>query len=220
MGDPAFGLCTYNFDLKPKAKAEDNPSTTSQQSAASKQDMNDDDNMHAADQGEGVGIVTSSEGGSNSSRRSGSGSGSDLGPSSSEPPTESERRSSGSGGGSDHGNSSSDNGAQEPVRENQGSVISGQVRNMKRVVANRRSARESRDRRKSQLGELQHTVDTLEAENSEMAERNMSLRQEMEQILKECGLSQLVSSSLVSNLSLEVLLMSQGLLASAANEYP
>ena len=91
---------------------------------------------------------------------------------------------------------------------------------MKQVVANRRSTRESRDRRKSHLGELKHTVDTLEAENSEMAERNMSLRQEMEQILKECGLSQLVSSSLVSNLSLEVLLMSQGLLASAANEYP
>jgi hypothetical protein len=62
-------------------------------------------------------------------------------------------------------------------------------RKMRRIMANRRSARESRERRKQLLEDLQASVDKLAAENAEVAKVNSALRQELVRLLHESGLS-------------------------------
>jgi hypothetical protein len=119
----------------------------------------------------------------------------------------------GGSGGSDNGGNSggSDNGEQENNEEDQDSTKPNEVREKRRVrvMANRRSARESRDRRKRLLSDLRRSVDTLKAGNSELAKSNHALRQELEQILQKCGLTDTLRSSIISNLSIQALLMGQ-----------
>ena len=56
-------------------------------------------------------------------------------------------------------------------------------------MANRRSARESRERRKRLLNDLQDSVDKLSAENSTLAKNNLLMRQELLSLLRECGVA-------------------------------
>jgi hypothetical protein len=157
-------------------------------------------------------MVTASED-SNSSGQGDSGR-SDLRGGSGSERNGSERESGGSGGSDNGGNSGgSDNGEQEINEEDQVSNKPNEVRKNQRVLANRRSARESRDRRKRLLADLQRSVDTLTADNSELAKSNNALRQELEQILQECGLTATLRNSLISNLSIQALLMGQGRVA-------
>jgi hypothetical protein len=174
--------------------------------------MNMNRNFLNGEDNESRAMVTASED-SNSSGQGDSGS-SDLGGGSGSEPTESERGRSRTGG-SDHGDNSggSDNEDQEANEEDRDSNMTDDVRKKRRVMANRRSARESRDRRKRLLSDLQRSVDTLTTDNSELAKSNLALRQELEDILKECGLTATLQSSLLSNLSIQALLMGQGLLA-------
>jgi hypothetical protein len=119
---------------------------------------------------------------------------------------ESEKES-GSGGSDNGGNSGgSDNGEQENNEEDQDPTKPNEVREKRRV---RRSARESRNRRKRLLSDLRRSVDTLKAGNSELAKSNHALRQELEQILQKCGLTDTLRSSIISNLSIQALLMGQ-----------
>jgi len=60
---------------------------------------------------------------------------------------------------------------------------------MRRIMANRRSARESRERRKRLLEDLQISVDKLAAENTEVAKANLAMRQELVRLLQESGLA-------------------------------
>jgi hypothetical protein len=143
-------------------------------------------------------MVTASED-SNSSGQGDSLS-SDLG--SGSDPNEYERGSGGSGGSENGGNSGgSDNGEQETNEEDKDSTKPDEVRKKRRVLANRRSARESRDRRKRLLSDLRRSVDTLTADNSELAKSNLALGQELEQILQECGLTATLQSSLLTTLA-------------------
>ena len=59
-----------------------------------------------------------------------------------------------------------------------------QEKKMRRVMANRRSAKESRERRKNLLNRLANQVDVLAAENQSMAKANKELRNQM-QVLKQ-----------------------------------
>lgn len=59
-----------------------------------------------------------------------------------------------------------------------------QEKKMRRVMANRRSAKESRERRKNLLNRLANQVDVLAAENQSMAKANTELRNQM-QVLKQ-----------------------------------
>jgi hypothetical protein len=158
--------------------------------------MNMNRNFLNGEDNESRAMITASED-SNSS-----GQGSDLGGGSGSEPNESGVNSGGS-----------DNEEQETNEEDQDSNKTDEGRKKRRVMANRRSARESRDRRKRLLSDLQRSVDTLTADNSELAKSNLALRQELEEILQECGLTATLQNSLLSNLSIQALLMGQGLLA-------
>jgi hypothetical protein len=173
--------------------------------------MNMNRNFPDGEDSVSLAMVTASED-SDSSGQGDSGS-SDLGGGSGSERKQSERES--GSGGSDHGGNSggSDNGEQENNEENQDSNKPNEVSKKRRVMANRRSARESRDRRKRLLSDLQWSVDTLAADNSELAKSNNALRQELEQILQECGLTATLRDSLISNLSIQALLMGQGQVA-------
>jgi hypothetical protein len=168
--------------------------------------MNMNRNFPDGEDSVSLAIVTASEDsnspGGNSDLRGGSG-GSER--------NESEKE--GGSGGSDNGGNSggSDNGEQENNEEDQDSTKPNEVREKRRVrvMANRRSARESRDRRKRLLSDLRRSVDTLKAGNSELAKSNHALRQELEQILQKCGLTDTLRSSIISNLSIQALLMGQ-----------
>lgn len=52
-----------------------------------------------------------------------------------------------------------------------------------RVLANRRSAKESRERRKKLLSDLEESVERLETENSSLAQENASLRTQLQNAL-------------------------------------
>lgn len=166
-------------------------------------------NFPDADDSVSRATVTASED-SNSSGQGDSGS-FDLGGGSGSEPNESERGSSWSGGSNNRGNSSSsDNGEQETNEEEQNPNKPAEVRKKQRVIANRRSARESRDRRKRLVSDLKRPVDKLAADNSKLAKSNDVLRQELEQILQACGVTATVRNSLISNLSIQALVMGQG----------
>lgn len=63
------------------------------------------------------------------------------------------------------------------------------AKKMKRVLANRRSARESYQRRKKMFSELESAVTTLTKENAELAEENKKLRRQVMTLHQQLGLS-------------------------------
>jgi hypothetical protein len=60
-----------------------------------------------------------------------------------------------------------------------------EVRKMRRVMANRRSARESRERRKTLLTDLQESVEGLTSENANLAKENLTLRRELASLMDQ-----------------------------------
>ena len=62
-----------------------------------------------------------------------------------------------------------------------------EVRKMRRVMANRRSARESRERRKKLLTDLQDSVESLTSENANLTKENLSLRRELAMLIEQSG---------------------------------
>jgi hypothetical protein len=160
-------------------------------------------------------MVTASED-SNSSGQGDSGS-SDLGGGSASERNHFERGSIGSGGSDNEGKSgSSDNGDQEANEEDQDSNKPNEVRKKRRVMANRRSARESRDRRKRLLSDLYLSVATLMADNSELARSNQALRRELDRILQEIGLTATLRNSLLLNVSTQAILAGGGVMPNNA----
>lgn len=63
-----------------------------------------------------------------------------------------------------------------------------EIRKLRRVMANRRSARESRERRKKLVEDLQKSVDKLAAENNEIAQANRLLQQELMVLIQHSGI--------------------------------
>ena len=59
---------------------------------------------------------------------------------------------------------------------------------MKRVMANRRSARESRERRKSLLSNLEASVDILSKENANLVRENSELRKQLARLMPQANL--------------------------------
>lgn len=62
-----------------------------------------------------------------------------------------------------------------------------EARKMRRVMANRRSARESRERRKKLLSDLQESVESLTSENTSLTKENLSLRRELASLIEQSG---------------------------------
>ena len=62
-----------------------------------------------------------------------------------------------------------------------------EVRKLRRIMANRRSARESRERQKKLLTDLQESVESLASENANLAKENITLRQELATLMEESG---------------------------------
>lgn len=62
-----------------------------------------------------------------------------------------------------------------------------EYRKMRRVMANRRSARESRERRKKLLSDLQDSVETLTSENANLTKENLALRRELGTLIEQAG---------------------------------
>ena len=62
-----------------------------------------------------------------------------------------------------------------------------EYRKMRRVMANRKSARESRERRKKLLSDLQESVESLTSENANLTKENLALRQELGTLIEEAG---------------------------------
>lgn len=60
---------------------------------------------------------------------------------------------------------------------------------MKRIMANRRSARESRERRKKLLMNLETSVDILSKENANLVRENNELRQQLASLLPQAQTS-------------------------------
>lgn len=86
--------------------------------------------------------------------------------------------------------SSSSKGANTGSSENGGEIYpqSREDRRIRRVMANRRSARESRDRRKQLLSDLQVAVQKVTEENRKIAQANLAMRRELIALLQESGL--------------------------------
>jgi hypothetical protein len=87
-----------------------------------------------------------------------------------------------------------------------------EVRKMRRVMANRRSARESRERRKKLLTDLQESVESLTSENANLSKENLSLRRELATLIEQSGGA--ASVSMIPNLQ-SLLQGGQGLVALA-----
>ena len=62
-----------------------------------------------------------------------------------------------------------------------------EARKMRRIMANRKSARESRERRKKLLTDLQESVHTLTNDNTTLTKENLSLRRELATLIKQSG---------------------------------
>jgi len=62
-----------------------------------------------------------------------------------------------------------------------------EARKMRRIMANRRSARESRERRKKLLTDLQDSVETLTTDNTTLTKENLSLRRELASLIEQSG---------------------------------
>eukprot|EP00934_Nitzschia_sp_Nitz4_P000084 Nitzschia sp. Nitz4//scaffold61_size107673//40506//41009//NITZ4_004231-RA/size107673-processed-gene-0.182-mRNA-1//-1//CDS//3329555698//84//frame0 len=73
-----------------------------------------------------------------------------------------------------------------------------EVRKLRRVMANRRSARESRERRKKLLTDLQESVEDLTTENTALSQENLNLKRELASLVEESGGS--ASLSMIPNI--------------------
>jgi hypothetical protein len=62
-----------------------------------------------------------------------------------------------------------------------------EARKIRRIMANRKSARESRERRKKLLTDLQDSVHTLTTDNTTLTKENLSLRRELSTMIKQSG---------------------------------
>ena len=62
-----------------------------------------------------------------------------------------------------------------------------ELRKLRRVMANRRSARESRERQKKLLSDLQESVESLASENANLSKENTTLRQELATLIEQSG---------------------------------
>jgi hypothetical protein len=83
-----------------------------------------------------------------------------------------------------------------------------EVRKMRRVMANRRSARESRERRKKLLTDLQESVENLTSDNANLSKENLALRRELASLIEQSGGA--ASLSMIPNIQ-SLLQGSQGL---------
>ena len=63
--------------------------------------------------------------------------------------------------------------------------LAADQKKLKRVMANRRSARESRERRKKLLSNLETSVDILSKENANLMRENNELRQQLASLLPQ-----------------------------------
>jgi hypothetical protein len=87
-----------------------------------------------------------------------------------------------------------------------------EVRKMRRVMANRRSARESRERRKKLLTDLQESVESLTSDNANLSKENLALRRELAALIEQSGGA--ASVSMIPNIQ-SLLQGGQGLAALA-----
>jgi bZIP transcription factor len=71
---------------------------------------------------------------------------------------------------------------------------------MKRILANRKSARESYQRRKRMFSELETTVTTLTKSNTELMRENQSLRQEIMALRQQLGVSNAINTRMGDNM--------------------
>ena len=62
-----------------------------------------------------------------------------------------------------------------------------EARKMRRIMANRKSARVSRERRKKLLTDLQESVETLTSDNSTLTKENLALRRELVTVIRQSG---------------------------------
>ena len=62
-----------------------------------------------------------------------------------------------------------------------------EARKLRRIMANRKSARESRERRKRLLTDLQDSVATLTTDNAKLTQENLTLRRELATLIKQAG---------------------------------
>ena len=62
-----------------------------------------------------------------------------------------------------------------------------EARKLRRIMANRKSARESRERRKKLLTDLQESVHTLTNDNTTLTKENLSLRRDLATLIKQSG---------------------------------
>ncbi len=83
-----------------------------------------------------------------------------------------------------------------------------EVRKMRRVMANRRSARESRERRKKLLTDLQESVESLTSDNANLSKENLTLRRELATLIEQSGGA--ASLSMIPNIQ-SLLQSTQGL---------
>lgn len=78
----------------------------------------------------------------------------------------------------------------------QNDAVDQQEKKMQRVMANRRSAKESRQRRRQLLAKLSATVDELSADNFSLKRTNLALRAEARELRQE--LNRVIRGNLVS----------------------
>ena len=81
-----------------------------------------------------------------------------------------------------------------------------ETRKIRRVMANRRSARESRERRKRLLNDLQASVERLSTENEHLALANVTIREEIVKLLERIGIPASLPSLSVSESAIRKLL--------------
>mmetsp|Transcript_46898 Transcript_46898/g.69735 ORF Transcript_46898/g.69735 Transcript_46898/m.69735 type:complete len:181 (-) Transcript_46898:231-773(-) len=70
--------------------------------------------------------------------------------------------------------------------------LTAEEKKMKRVMANRRSARESRERRKKLLTNLEASVEILSKENASLVRENSDLRKQLQLLLPQANLGGLL----------------------------
>lgn len=76
-------------------------------------------------------------------------------------------------------------GDNEEPQQKRGNTATIEDKKMKRVMANRRSAKESRERRKQLLTDLEASVDILTKENTALSAENAELRKQLVLLLPQ-----------------------------------
>lgn len=107
----------------------------------------------------------------------------------------------------------------ELVESNDGAAMTSSGRKpdekkMKRVLANRRSARESYQRRKKMFADLESTVTSLTKDNADLVDENKRLRRQVMSLHQQLGLSFLPSNPIGGSSSSTVGSMGANSLAS------